>query len=240
MNEARLEDDRHTLLAGAASPRRAKETDARVLARLLAASFQTDPVFDWIARPGPRRAVVLEEFFFWLLRTRAIPFGEVWMSEGVVAVWIPPDVPASPGGFFEQLRLLPLFWRLCGLPRLGRSASIGEAMEKHHPHESHFYLAFVAVAPRLQGMGLGGAILETTIKHADENPLGLLSRKLQSQEHAALRTVRIYDPQEYRPYCCAADDGDVASSDTRHRIIFKAFAPKAYRTGPCRRCRGRV
>ena len=169
MSEAKFQDDRHTLLAGAANPRRAKDTDAGPLSRLLAASFQTDPVFDWIARPGSRRAIVLEEFFFWLLKTRAIPFGEVWMSEGVVAVWIPPDAPASPGGFFEQLRLLPLFWRLCGLPRLGRGAAVGDAMEKHHPHESHFYLAFVGVAPRLQGMGLGGAILETTIKHADEN-----------------------------------------------------------------------
>jgi ribosomal protein S18 acetylase RimI-like enzyme len=169
MTEAAPEENRHVLLAGAAAPRRAKEADARPLARLLAASFLTDPVFDWIARPGARRAVVLEEFFFWLLRTRAIPFGEVWMSEGVVAVWIPPDTPTSPGGFVEQLRLLPLFWRLCGLPRLARGAAVGDAMEKNHPHEPHFYLAFVAVAPRLQGMGLGGAILEATIKHADEN-----------------------------------------------------------------------
>jgi ribosomal protein S18 acetylase RimI-like enzyme len=169
MTEARVEEDRHVLLAGAANPRRARETDARALARLLAAAFQTDPVFDWMTRPGPRRAIVMEEFFFWILRTRAIPFGEVWMSEGVVAVWIPPDAPASPGGFVEQLRLLPLFWRLCGLPRLGRGAAIGEAMEKSHPHESHFYLAFLAVAPRLQGMGLGGTLLETTIRQADEN-----------------------------------------------------------------------
>lgn len=168
MSEAKLEEDRHTLLAGAANPRRAKEADARPLARLLSASFQTDPVFDWIARPGRRRAEVLEEFFFWLLRTRALPFGEVWASDGAVAVWIPPDAPASPGGFFEQLRLLPLFWRLCGLPRLGRGAAVGDAMEKNHPHESHFYLAFVAVAPRLQGMGLGGAILDATIKRVDE------------------------------------------------------------------------
>jgi GNAT superfamily N-acetyltransferase len=40
-------------------------------------------------------------------------------------------------------------------------------MEKNHPHEAHFYLAFIAVAPRLQGLGLGGAILEATVKRAD-------------------------------------------------------------------------
>ena len=162
-----MNEDRHLLLAGAAAPRRASDADTAPLSRLLAAAFQNDPVFDWIARPGRRRAVVMEEFFFWLLRTRAIPFGEVWASEGVTAVWIPPDAPASPGGFFDQLRLLPLFLRLCGLPRFLRGSAMGDAMEKSHPPERHFYLAFVAVAPRLQGLGLGAAILEANLKHID-------------------------------------------------------------------------
>jgi ribosomal protein S18 acetylase RimI-like enzyme len=162
-----MTDDRHLLLAGAANPRRAKESDAGALSRLLAASFLADPVFDWIARPGRRRAVVMEEFFFWLLRTRALPFGEVWASEGVAAVWIPPDAPASPGGFFEQLRLLPLFLRLCGLARVRRGSAMGDAMERNHPHEAHFYLAFIAVAPRLQGLGLGSALLEANLKRID-------------------------------------------------------------------------
>jgi GNAT superfamily N-acetyltransferase len=162
-----MSGDRHLLLAGAASPRRAGDADAVPLAQLLTAAFQTDPVFDWIARPGPRRAEVLQEFFLWILRTRAIPCGEVWASEGVTAVWIPPDAPSSPGGFFEQLRLVPMFLRLCGWSRLMRGASIGDAMERGHPHERHFYLAFVAVAPRLQGMGLGGTILEANLKQID-------------------------------------------------------------------------
>jgi ribosomal protein S18 acetylase RimI-like enzyme len=63
---------------------------------------------------------------------------------------------------------MPMFLRLCGFPRLGRGSAMGDAMEKNHPHEPHFYLAFIAVAPRLQGLGLGGAMLETTIRRADE------------------------------------------------------------------------
>src|SRR6185312_7964929 len=164
-----MTDDRHLLLAGAANPRRANDADAHPLARLLSAAFQTDPVFDWIARPGRRRAEVMEEFFFWLLKMRALPLGEVWASEGVVAVWIPPDAPQSPDGFFEQLRLLPLFLRLCGLPRFRRGSAMGAAMEKNHPKESHFYLGFIAVAPRLQGMGLGAAMLDANLKRIDEH-----------------------------------------------------------------------
>jgi GNAT superfamily N-acetyltransferase len=165
-----MSKDRHALLAAASAPRRATEADASSLSRLFAAAFTADPVFNWIARPGPRRPHVLEQFFFWLLKTRAIPFGEVWMSgdSNVCAAWLPPDAPASPGGFVEQMRLLPLFVRLCGFPRLSRGSAMADAMEKNHPHETHFYLAFIAVAPRLQGLGLGGAMLDATLKRADE------------------------------------------------------------------------
>jgi len=166
MNDA---DERHARLNSASNPRRANDADTAALARLFAAAFASDPVFEWIARRGPKRAAGLERFFFWVLKARAIPFGEVWMAAdgGAAAAWLPPDAPASPGGFFEQLRLLPMFVRLCGIPRLGRGSAMADAMEKHHPKEPHYYLSFVAVAPRLQGLGLGSAILEATLKRAD-------------------------------------------------------------------------
>lgn len=163
------EDGRHAALALASRPRRARQPDAPAIARLFAAAFLTDPVMDWIARPGVKRAVGLERFFYWLLTVRVLPHGEVWMADNgcVAAAWLPPDAPASPGGLLDQIKLLPMFLRLCGFARLGRGSAIGAAMEKHHPHEKHFYLAFIAVAPRLQGMGLGGAILEANLKTID-------------------------------------------------------------------------
>ena len=164
-----MSEDRHALLAAAAHPRRATIDDAGGLSRLFAAAFTHDPVMDWIARPAPKRAAALKQFFFWLLRARAIPFGEVWMSAdgNVCAAWLPPGADSGPGGFVEQMKLMPLFVRLCGLPRLLRGSAMADAMEKNHPHEKHFYLAFIAVAPRLQGLGLGGAMLEATVKRAD-------------------------------------------------------------------------
>lgn len=164
-----LEDQRYLRLQAAANPRRAKPEDATPLARLLAASFMTDPVMDWIARPGLKRAAGLERFFYWLLQVRAIPFGEVWMADdaGVAAAWLPPNAPASPGGLVEQLKLVPMFMRLCGFPRLARGSAMGAAMEKNHPHDPHYYLAFIAVAPRFQGMGLGGAMMEANLARID-------------------------------------------------------------------------
>lgn len=181
--------ERHRRLSAAANPRRARADDAAPLARLFAAAFANDPVFDWIAKPGRKRAEGLERFFYWVLHTRAIPFGEVWMSEDVsaAAAWLPPGVQASTGGLLEQLRLFPMFLRLCGLPRLRRGAAMADAMERHHPRERHYYLAFIAVAPRLQGLGLGSSILEATLRRADAGELAAYL------ENSNPRNTRFYE-----------------------------------------------
>lgn len=154
----------------AASPRRAKPEDAGALARLFTAAFLTDPVMDWMARSGPKRTSGLEAFFFRLLYRRAIPAGEVWMSDdgAACAIWLPPGLSAWPAGVIAQLRLMPLFVQLCGFGRLARGAALSGAMEKAHPRERHFYLFFMAVHPSFQGKGLGSAILEATLKHIDQ------------------------------------------------------------------------
>jgi ribosomal protein S18 acetylase RimI-like enzyme len=161
--------DRHAQLQRAANPRRATPDDTARIARLFAAAFANDPVMDWIARPGRARAAGLEEFFNWLLTTRAMLFNEVWMAEdcSVAAAWLPPGAPASPGGVIEQIKLLPMFLRLCGLSRMARGSAMGAAMEKNHPQAPHFYLAFIAVAPGRQGQGLGSALLEANLKQID-------------------------------------------------------------------------
>jgi ribosomal protein S18 acetylase RimI-like enzyme len=164
-----MSDARYELLAAAANPRRATQADVMPLAKLFAAAFLADPVMGWIARPSPGRIEALGQFFDWVLTARAVPFGEVWMADdaSVCAAWLPPDAPASPGGLLEQMKLLPLFIRLCGLSRLLRGQAMADAMEKNHPHARHYYLAFIAVAPQFQGMGLGSAMMEATLKPID-------------------------------------------------------------------------
>jgi ribosomal protein S18 acetylase RimI-like enzyme len=177
-------------LRAAASPRRAKPEDASALARLFTVAFLDDPVMGWIARKGPKRTVGLEAFFFWLLDRRAIPAGEVWMSDdgAACAIWLPPGLSAWPAGVVAQLRLLPLFVQLCGFGRrLARGGAISGAMEKAHPRERHFYLFFIAVHPSFQGAGLGTAILESTLNRIDEagSPAYL--------ENSNLRNSRLYE-----------------------------------------------
>ena len=148
--------------------RRATPTDATRISHLLAAAFSRDPIFNWLTRMSGR-AAALNRFFYWVLRERAIPLGETWMtSDGYAAAsWIAPYAEAKPENFRDELRLLSVLLSLTGVSRFARGAAMAKAMEHAHPPEPYFYLAFVGVAPRFQGTGLGTALLENTLARVD-------------------------------------------------------------------------
>ncbi len=165
-----MSEDHSRRLKAASVPRRATLDDAGQLTQLLASAFFNDPIMDWLVRPGPQRASALTALFSRILRKRAIPAGEVWMSDdgSACTVWLPPGLPPAPVGTIEQLKLLPFYVKVCGVQRLGRGAAISEAVQNAHPRESHFYLYFMAVDPALQGRGLGASILGATLARIDE------------------------------------------------------------------------
>jgi ribosomal protein S18 acetylase RimI-like enzyme len=70
-------------------------------------------------------------------------------------------------GLIEDLRMLPAILRLTGLPRLSRGAAMAAAMEHAHPEGPFFYLAFIGVVPRMQGAGIGSALLRQTLLRTD-------------------------------------------------------------------------
>jgi ribosomal protein S18 acetylase RimI-like enzyme len=160
---------RNTRGAKSANARRATVDDAARIARLFAAAFARDPVFDWLARPGGRRAVALQRFFYWVLRERSLPHGETWISEDgfSAAAWIPPYSGVAPATLREELRLLPVILGLTGVSRFSRGAAMAAALEDAHPREPFFYLAFLGVAPRFQGTGIGTQLLEETLARID-------------------------------------------------------------------------
>jgi ribosomal protein S18 acetylase RimI-like enzyme len=162
-------EEKMGLLEAASNPRRATLGDAVSLSKLFAAAFMDDPLFDYMVRPGAGRTAALEIFFHEILRARDIPQGEVWMSsDGHARVcWLKPDARRSPGGLIQKLSWLPFFVRVHGLARFTRGMAIMEAMEKNHPREQHFYLAFIAVSPEYHGIGLGSQILKATLKQID-------------------------------------------------------------------------
>src|SRR4051812_7836533 len=50
--------------------RRATQADVPRVARLFAAAFLGDPVFDWLTRTGAKRPAALHRFFTWILERR--------------------------------------------------------------------------------------------------------------------------------------------------------------------------
>jgi ribosomal protein S18 acetylase RimI-like enzyme len=162
-------EDKMALLEAASNPRRATLDDAVGLSKLFASTFMHDPLFDYMVRPGARRAAALETFFHGILGARDIPQGEVWMSpdEHACVCWLKPDARRSPSGLINKLRWLPFSIRVFGLARFTRGMATMEAMEKNHPREQHFYLTFIAVSPQYHGIGLGSRILKATLKQID-------------------------------------------------------------------------
>ncbi|HEX3485172.1 MAG TPA: GNAT family N-acetyltransferase [Micropepsaceae bacterium] len=148
--------------------RRATPADVPALARLFAAAFARDPLFDWLARAGTKRQFALQRFFGWVLERRTLPHGETWMSAdgAAAAAWIPPYAQ-SGSRWVEDLLVLPVILRLTGLARLPRGAAMASAMERAHPQAPYFYLAFIGVVPRMQGAGLGSSLLRHTLARAD-------------------------------------------------------------------------
>jgi ribosomal protein S18 acetylase RimI-like enzyme len=177
--------------------RRAAPDDVPRLARLFTAVFANDPIFSWLARKGRSRNKALERFFLRVLKSRTLPYGETWLAANglAAAAWIPPYSPLQTPSLIDDLRMFPTVVSLTGFPRLTRGAAMAAAMANAHPAEPCFYLAFIAVAPRLQGAGLGTLLLERTLARVDAARAGAYlensnPRNLGLYERAGFKVTR--------------------------------------------------
>jgi len=171
------------------SVRRATVDDVPRLARLFTAVFASDPVFSWLTRAGRSRNQALERFFLHVLKNRTLPHGETWVAANglAAAAWIPPYSPLQSASLIDDLKMFPTIVRLTGLPRLVRGAAMATAMADAHPDEPYFYLAFIGVAPRLQGAGLGSLLLERTLARVDAARAGAYL------ENSNPRNLKLYE-----------------------------------------------
>jgi ribosomal protein S18 acetylase RimI-like enzyme len=140
------------------------EDHADVVAAL-AAAFQTDPVFAWIIPDHTRRAATTRPFFAEL--TTAIGRHGASLTTGDdsgAALWVPPGeqaVDVADAEAFEA-RLV----EIAG-PDAERMGTCVSVLEDSHPHEPHWYLNFLGVAPGLQGCGIGSAMLQHALARVD-------------------------------------------------------------------------
>ena len=201
-----IADSRH---AAPSSSRRATPGDAQRIAILFAEAFHQDPVFGWLARAGSARSAAMQRFFLWALREKTMPHGETWISnDGYAAIaWVPPYTRLAHASLREELRALPIIWGLTGLMHLPRGAAMASAIEHAHPDEPHFYLAFVGVAPRFHGMGLGSRLLAETLERVD------VAGAPAYLENSNPRNIALYERFGFR---------------VRHEIAARRDAPRLY------------
>jgi GNAT superfamily N-acetyltransferase len=146
--------------------RKAATADAASVSAALAAAFQDDPVFGWIAPDAEGRAVMNRAFFDLVVEVLA-PHDDAWTTTGSptgAALWVPYGHPVMSEERGEQF--VTELIGLCG-PYADRMTELIALLDAHHPHQPHEYLWFVGVVPAARGRGIGSALMAPVLERAD-------------------------------------------------------------------------
>lgn len=135
-------------------------------AAALAAAFVDDPVWCWLVGRDSLPAAAARRFFRADAAARQRHGGEVYVADGdgSAAVWASParhDVT-----WFDLARQTPIVMRLFGR-NTPRAINMLVALDKVHPTEPHWYLAFLGTRPERQGRGLGSAVMAPVLDRCD-------------------------------------------------------------------------
>jgi GNAT superfamily N-acetyltransferase len=131
------------------------DRDIDAVAEVIARAFHELPPAAWMFPDPAERTRVLPAYFR-IFSEYGVRHGEVYgtADRAGIAIWFPPAEapPPLPADYDEQLD------RICG-EAAARCRLFDAALEANHPHEPCHYLAFLAVLPGRQGVGLGGMLL---------------------------------------------------------------------------------
>ncbi|MCY1144522.1 GNAT family N-acetyltransferase [Actinoplanes sp. Pm04-4] len=142
--------------------RPARDEEIPAVGHLISHSFFHLDANAYLVPPLEDRLKVMADFFT-LLTEHAQKYGRVDVIDlpdgsglAATAVWFDytKDSP-DPEAYDERLR------ELAG-DYIERFVALDLLFEKHHPHEAHWHLAFLAVHPDHQHHGLGGELMKRT------------------------------------------------------------------------------
>lgn len=145
--------------------RRVSADDVEILSRVLARSFDDDPLMTWMFPVAVARSVRLPRLFVALMET-ALPLGEVFTTESLqgAAIWNPPGT--FPLGWRTNARMGWTMARLLRRHFLGRAPGL-MYFDTHHPREPHWYLQMLGTDPDYQGQGIGSSLLAQVLERCD-------------------------------------------------------------------------
>ncbi len=149
-------------------------TQIKPAARILAQSFQEDPLFIYFFPNEADRQTMLPHLFNLPIR-HAILRGEVYVSskfEGV-AVWLPSeDAEMSPWRMLTSGGLpLMLKMGMRNMAKMMRYSDYISAVQKRQASMKHWYLELIGVDPAFQGKGFASVLLKPMFTRFDSMQL---------------------------------------------------------------------
>jgi GNAT superfamily N-acetyltransferase len=161
--------------------------DTPIVAELLTVAFLHGDLAPWLVAHLDTRYRIYRPYFA-MLAAHALDYGHVEITDehSAVAIWYPISPP--PIAHYDR-RLADITGAY-----VHRFRALDHAMQRHHPHDrSHHYLAFLAVYPDQQNLGLGTALL--THHHTRLDATGTPAYL----EATGTRNRRLYARHGYQP-----------------------------------------
>lgn len=138
---------------------------------MLGRAFETDPTSAWLFPRAHGRSRALEDWYR-INSQILLATGEGWGTENLesASLWLSVGLPPAPRASYSLGSLvlwnLQTAWKLG--PRVPRAALMTARLHRLHPKGPGWYLAILGTEPRLQGTGLGTAVLEPILTRCDQ------------------------------------------------------------------------
>ncbi|HZU59269.1 MAG TPA: GNAT family N-acetyltransferase [Actinocrinis sp.] len=175
----------------------AEPDDAAELSDLIAIAFHDLPASVWLVPDAAAREELFPDYFR-LYVDQALATGTVYTTPDrtAAALWIPYREGGQDGedGHADDAEYSARLAELTGT-RVDRFRAFDAQLERHHPSgENHDHLAILAVHPKLQGRGIGSALLEAhhRVLAGTEEPVAAYL------EAASIDSRRLYARHGYR------------------------------------------
>ncbi|MFI5896751.1 GNAT family N-acetyltransferase [Actinoplanes sp. NPDC051513] len=184
--------------------RPAREDEIPAVGHLVGLSFLDLPQCAYLVPPLEDRLSVTADYFT-MLTEHAYRYGLVDVIDNpaggglaATAVWFDYTREApDPENYEENLRSMAGEY-------LDRFQALDVIFEKHHPHDEHWHLAFLAVHPDHQEHGLGSKLMER--KHAELGVAGVPAY-LEATNENNVRLYRRHGYADMDPFEMLLPDG---------------------------------
>lgn len=144
--------------------RTSDRSEASTVLSGLTLGFSADPFMRWLY-PGPEEFLIHFPQVMNYFGGRAFDQNCAFRNEDFTAgaLWLPPGIHP------DEENLIACFERTVAKEKHDALFETFGEMDKFHPDEDCWHLAFIAVDPTCQGRGEGSALLEACLVHCDND-----------------------------------------------------------------------